>query len=211
VQTDLSTNPDVYICLAEDMQNQVQTITRLPAVPMTVTSLMKRPMADVQNYELEVLPLLQLWGEYKQGFVQALQKVPGTFYAVANFNLRSLEPNWCYQRLNLFDMKVARRLHGKNWCKVPDAERLRWIAVPEQATFLHYNMIWTVPIPHQERFFLDAPDIWRQVVPSGQFNLQVIGEDAGEAAAVRTYTGKTFHPRWTPDNTITSGELRRKR
>jgi hypothetical protein len=192
------------------MSNENQTIIRVPAVPMTVASLMKRPMADVQNYELEVLPLLQLWGEYKQGFVQALQKVPGTFYAVANFNLQSLEPNWCYQRLNLFDMKVARRLHGKNWSKKPESERPQWIAVPEMATYLHYNMLWHVPIEHQEKFFVEAPGIWRDIVPSGQFFMQVIGEGASEATATRMYTGKTFHPRWTIDNTITSTEVRRK-
>ena len=108
-------------------------------------------------------------------------------------------------------MKVARCLLGKHWCRKPDAERPRWIAVPERASFLHYNMLWDVPLHHQEKFYLEAPDIWRTVVPSGQFDLQVIGEGAWEGAAVRTYSGKTFHPRWTIDNTITSMELRRKK
>jgi hypothetical protein len=83
--------------------------------------------------------------------------------------------------------------------------------VPEQATYLHFNMLWDAPVEHHERFFLNAPDIWRQVVPSGHFDLQVVGEQAGEATAVRTYSGKTFHPRWTIDYTITSNELRRKK
>jgi hypothetical protein len=177
---------------------------------MTVDALMRRPIAEVQNYLLEVVPLLRLRRDYKSGFLQALRKAPGSFYAVANFNLPSLEPDWCRQRLNLFDMKIARCLLGKRWSRQPDAERPRWIAVPEQATFHHYNMIWDVPIQHQERFFLNAPDIWREVVPSGQFYLQVIGEEAGEAVAPRIYSGKTFHPRWTIDNTITSAGLRRK-
>lgn len=193
-----------------NMPNAEPNITRIPAVPMTVDALMKRPMPEVQNYMLEVAPLLRLGREYKTGFLEALQKAPGTFYAVANFNLKNLEPNWCYQRINLFDMKMARRLLGKNWCRKPDAERPRWIAVPERASFLHYNMLWDVPVHHQERFYLEAPGIWRTVVPSGQFDLQVIGEGAWEGAAVRTYSGKTFHPRWTIDNTITSTELRRK-
>jgi len=178
---------------------------------MTMEALMQRPMAEIQNYDSEVLPLLRLWGEYEHGFLQALKQVPGTFYAVANFNLKSVEPDWCRQRLNLFDMKIGRLLLGKNWCKRPESERPKWIAVPEQATYLHYNMLWDVPVEHQERFFLEAPDIWRLVVPSGQFDLQVIGEETGEAAAVRTYIGKTFHPRWTIDGTVTSTELRRKR
>jgi hypothetical protein len=178
---------------------------------MTLDALMNRPMAEVQNYESEVLPLLQLWRQYEQGFGQMLQRVPGSFYAVANFNRQGLEPDWCRQRINLFDMKLARLLHGKNWCKVPNAERPSWIAIPERATYLHYNMIWDVPIPHQERFFSEAPDIWRQVVPSGEFDVQVIGEGVGESNAVRIYSGKTFHPRWTIDSTIASTELRRKK
>jgi hypothetical protein len=203
------------------------TIKRFPAIPMTVDALMKRPMANVQNYESEILRFLlpcpedgseqdgekriTLWQAYEDGFQQALLGIPGTFYAVANFNLRGLEPEWCYQRLNSFDMKVARRLHGKNWSRLPDSERTTWIAVPEQATYLHYNLILDVPIPHQERFFLEAPGIWREVVPSGQFDVHVIGEEPGEAAAVRKYCGKTFNPTWTIDNTITSSQLRRKK
>jgi hypothetical protein len=194
---------------------------------MTVDTLMKRPMPEIQNYQSEILPFLlpcpedgseqdgqkriSLWQAYEDGFRQALMGMPGTFYAVANFNLRGLEPEWCYQRLNLFDMKVARRIHGKNWSKLPDSERITWIAVPEQASYLHYNLILNVPIQHQERFFLEAPGLWREVVPSGQFDVHVIGEEPGESAAVRKYCGKTFHPRWTIDNTITSSQLRRKK
>ena len=212
------------------MPNAEPNITRIPAVPMTVDGLMKRPMPEIQNYESDVLPFfrrrseeqggngleqnrkkgISLWQEYKNCFRQTLMEAPGTFYAVANFNLKNLEPDWCYQRLNLFDMTLARRLHGRRWCKVPNSERAQWVAVPEQATYLHYNTIWNVPVQHQERFFLDAPGIWRQVVPSGQFDVHVIGEKPGEAAAVRNYSGKTFHPLWTIDHTVTSKELRRK-
>jgi hypothetical protein len=193
-----------------DMPNAEPNITRLPAVPMTVDALMKRPMPEVQNYMLEVAPLLRLGREYKSGFLEMLQKAPGSFYAVANFNLKNLEPSWCYQRLNLFDMKIGRCLLGKHWCRTPDSERPHWIAVPERASCLHYNMLWDVPLHHQEQFYLKAPGIWRTVVPSGQLDLQVIGDGAWEGAAVRTYSGKTFHPRWTIDNTVTSTELRRK-
>ena len=193
------------------MPNTEPEFTWHAAVPMTVAALMSRPMAEIQNYESEVVPLLRLWGEYETGFSQMLQRVPGSFYAVANFNLPSLEPDWCRQRINLFDMKVARMLLGKRWSQKPDAERPQWIAIPEHATYLHYNMIWHVPVEQQERFFLQAPDIWRGVVPSGRLNLQVIGEGAGEAAAVRSYSAKTFHPVWTPNNMIVSTELRRKK
>jgi hypothetical protein len=186
------------------------TFTRLPSVPMTVDALMRRTMGEVQNYVTEVLPLLRLRRDYKDGFMQLLRETPGSFYAVANFNLPNVEPDWCRQRLNLFDTKIARRFLGKNWSKRPDSERPKWIAVPERATFLHYNMIWDVPVHHQEMFLHEAPRIWRDLVPSGQLHLEVIGEGAKEPAAVRTYTGKTFHPRWTIDNTVVSWELRRK-
>ena len=213
------------------MPNTQPPITRLPAVPMTVDALMRRPMPEVQNYKSEVLPFfrrrseeqsggngleqdrkkgISLWQEYKNGFPQTLLGAPGNFYAVANFNLKNLEPDWCYQRLNFFDMKIARCLLGSTGagCRMPNGPA--GSLCQNGRHFCTYNMIWDVPIQHQEKFFLDAPGIWRKVVPSGQFDLQVIGEGAGEAAAVRTYSGKTFHPRWTIDNTITSTELRRK-
>lgn len=124
---------------------------------MTMASLMRRPMPEIQNYESDVLPLMRSWSEYKQGFQQALQQVPGNFYAVVNFNLRTVEPEWCGQRINFFDMKSARCLLGKNWSRQPESARTQWIAVPEMATYLHYNMIWNVPIDQQEKFFLEAP------------------------------------------------------
>ncbi len=191
-------------------QAQITTV-RLPAVSMTVDALMKRPMPEVQNYESDILPLMRLWKDYKDGFLQTLKERPGNFYAVANFNLKSVEPDWCGQKINLFDMKIARHLIGKHWSRQPESARTQWIAVPEMATYLHYNMLWNVPIEQQESFFLEAPGIWRDIVPSGQFHVQVIGEQDGEANATRIYSGKTFHPRWTIDNTITSTELRRKR
>jgi hypothetical protein len=186
-------------------------ITRLPVVPMTVYALMNRPLAEIQNYDSEVLPLLRLWREYEHGFGEMLQRVPGSFYAVANFNRIGSEPDWCRQRINLFDMKIARLLLGKHWCKKPESARPKWIAIPEMATYLHYNMLWDVPIECQEKFFLQAPNVWRSVVTSGQFDLQVIGEEIEEAAKVRWYSCKTFHPRWTIDNVITSTEVRRKK
>ena len=193
------------------MPNVNQTVTRLRAVPMTVAALMQRPMPEVHNYEADVLPLIRLWGEYQEGFTHLLQQVPGNFYAVANFNLRHVEPGWCRQKLNFFDMKIGRLLLGKHWSRTPGLDRPSWIAVPEMATYLHYNMVWDVPIEHQENFFLNAPDIWRQVVPSGQFHLQVIGETKEDHAAASGYSAKAFHPRWTIDNTITSTELRRNK
>ena len=193
------------------MPDKYKTITLLPAVPMTVDALMKRPTAEIQNYDSEVLPLLRLRRDYKDAFIQLLRNVPGTFYAVANFNLKSVEPDWCRQRLNLFDMKIARCLLGKNWSKEPDSARPRWIAVPEQARFLHFNMIWSLPPDHRSKFFIEAPAIWRNMVSSGQFHVQVIGDGKGEADAARTYSGKTFHPRWTIDNLLSSTELRRRK
>jgi hypothetical protein len=133
----------------KDMPNANSSIIRLPAVQITVDALMKRPMPEVQNYMLEVAPLLRLGNEYKSGFLEMLQKTPGSIYGVANFNLKNLEPSWCYQRLNLFDMKIARCLLGRNWSQMPDDERSRWIAVPESSsvlteTFLTRRSIWKV-------------------------------------------------------------------
>jgi hypothetical protein len=91
--------------------------TRLTTIPMTVDSLMKRRMPEVQNYEAEVLPLLRLRRDYKDGFLQSLKDVPGNIYAVANINLKTVEPELCGQKFNLFDMKIARCLLGKNWSR----------------------------------------------------------------------------------------------
>jgi hypothetical protein len=194
-----------------DMPKTQLDVIRLRAVPMNVERLMKRPMAEVHNYVSEVVPLLRLYGNYKHAFVEGLKRTPGNFYAVANFNLVDVEPEWCKHQLNLFDMKIARLLLKRNWSKRPNSERPQWIAVPEQASYLHYNMLWDVPLEHHEAFYREAPGIWRGMIPAGQFHIQRIGDDPGEGIATRLYSAKTFHPRWTVENTIMSRELRGKK
>jgi hypothetical protein len=71
-------------------------------------------------------------------------------------------------------------------------------------------MIWDVAVRDQEKFFFAAPEVWRDVVPSGQFHLEVIGKEKKDHAATRLYSAKTFSPRWTIDATVTSADLRRK-
>jgi hypothetical protein len=187
------------------------TFTHLPSVPTTLSALMQRPMPDVLNYESQMLPVLRHWRDYEIGFQQMILAQPGTLYAVANFNLPFLEPAWCRKRINEFDMKLSSLLLGKNWSKTPPSDRYQFIAVPECAQFLHFNVVFNVPITHQERFWFKAPRVWKDVVPSGDLHLQVIGDEDVEHLKVRMYSAKTFHPGWTIEHLVSSTELRRKR
>jgi hypothetical protein len=187
------------------------TFTRLPPVPTTTYALMQRPTPDVLNYESQMLPMLRRWRDYEIGFQQMTMNYPGTIHGVGNFNIPSLEPAWCRKRINEFDMKLSSLLLGKNWAKTPPAERYQFLAIPECATFLHYNILFDVPIEHHERFWFEAPRVWKGVIPSGDLHLQVISDDALEHLIVRMYSAKTFHPDWTIEHLVSSRELRRKR
>jgi hypothetical protein len=120
------------------------SVNRLPMTAECLYGLMRRPSGESHNYHSEVVPFRKLWTEYRAGFNNMLQAVDGSFYAVANFNLARVEPPWCRKAFNMFDMRIARLLLGKHWSKKPDIERIHWIAVPERARFLHYNVILSV-------------------------------------------------------------------
>jgi len=183
--------------------------TRLPTDPTTIDTLMRRPCPDVLNYQSQMLPFLRQWQGYKDGFIEMLRNIPANFYAVANFNMPCVEPDWCRGRLNLFDMKLSRLFYGKNWSQIPPSERFMWVAVPERATYLHYNLLFDVPAQLHELFWYEAPRIWRQVVPPGDLYMDVIGDTALDLRGVTAYPAKAFHPVWTIDNMVTSEELRR--
>lgn len=174
---------------------------------MTIGSLMPR------RCELRVpdAPFLRHWRAYRDGFREMLVKFPANFYAVANFNCHDIEPAWCRAQLNFLDMKLGRLLLGKNWSRKPSSERIKWVAVPEHATYLHYNVLLDVPAQHHERLWFDGPRLWREVVPTGQLHIQVIAESERDVCAVRMYSSKTFHPDWTIENTVTSMEFQRKK
>jgi hypothetical protein len=171
---------------------------------------MHRHIPDVWNYESQMLPFLHRWQDYKEGFIEMLTKFPAQFYAVANFHSWSIEPEECRKRFNLFDLKLGRSLLGRHCSKKPASERPQWLAVPERARFLHYNVLFDVPIELHERFWYEAPRIWKKVVPAGQLHIQVIGDTDKDRYGVRNYSvKKAFHPDWSIENLISSAELRR--
>lgn len=139
-----------------------------------------------------------------------LMKFRAQIYGVANFNMRSIEAGWCREQLNRFDMKLGRTLLGRNCTRKPASERPQWLAVPEHATYLHYNILFDVPIEHHERFWFDAPQIWQKIVPSGDLYLQVIGDTDTDYYDVRNYFTKAFHPDWSIGKLVSSFELRRR-
>jgi hypothetical protein len=184
-------------------------ITRLPPDPTTIADLMRRPCPDILNYESQMCPFLRQWKAYKNGFIAMLRNIPANIYAVANFNMPCVEPDWCRKRLNLFDMKLSRLLYGKNWSKRPPSERFMWVAIPERATYLHYNLLFAIQAQLHEPFWDEAPRIWKRVVPSGTLHVEVIGETARDFQCVTAYPAKAFHPDWTIEHMVTSMELRR--
>src|SRR5258708_25086059 len=96
---------------------------RLREEQARIEAFVKRPILDVQNYALEVLPLYHRWGDYAAGLRQMLERWRWDFYIVANFNLTGLEPDGCRRRLNLLDQKLARCLLGNRWSRRPESER----------------------------------------------------------------------------------------
>jgi len=164
---------------------------------------------DLINYSTELLPLLRRANDYREGLIYILRVQPANFYAVANFNLK-VEPHWCRNKFQLFDLALSRALLGRRWSRRIAADRPFWIAVPERATFLHFNMLWQVPSQYCDQFVLEGPVIWRKIVPSGELYVRSLGSTPEDRVRVAAYCTKAFHPRWTLDNLVTSSEVRRK-
>lgn len=160
---------------------------------------------DIRNYTLEHLPLLRQARHYRAGMIEVLSNFPANYYAVANFNSYAITPRWCRAQLNRLDVRIARLLLGPSWC-TSDKLRPTWIAVPELATYLHYNILWEMPAEYGDAFAKKAPKIWRTLVPAGDLHIQNI--DQATKYNLASYVTKAFNPVWTINNIITSQEFR---
>jgi hypothetical protein len=162
------------------------------------------------NYFLDMFPLTKLSREYRDGLREAFAAWPANVYAVANFEDSSVTPTFCHDRLGHFDALMARVLNGRKWSRKPAAERLSWVAIPERATFLHYNMLWAVPPDSLWSFFETAETTWEHVMPKGSFHRQLILPTAEDHERVAGYITKAFHSRWSVDNLVLSQEFHLK-
>lgn len=95
-----------------------------------------------------------------------------------------LSATWAYNRdtgleaakvrLRRFDARISRRLFGHRYHLRSPSRRIQFIAVPARAGYLHHHGVIYVPEGGLDSFVQSAPEVWRQVVPSGTLDLKML-------------------------------------
>jgi hypothetical protein len=71
--------------------------------------------------------------------------------------------------------RIDRAIFGRSFKYVPMKDRTFFFAFPERITFnLHYHLYIRPPLGKLERFMEVAPNIWKEICPSGNLALDPI-------------------------------------
>ena len=138
---------------------------------------------------------------YKKGFQELLVDFEPDFYCVANFYDDARSADYYEDKFSRFDTQLCQALLGRKFRAKP-WERPRWIAVPERATSIHYNVLCQVPAAALDKFCEEAPPIWRKLVRSGGFDVKRVGPSQVDDEKIGSYLVKAFSPMTTIDRTI---------
>ena len=146
--------------------------------------------------------LLQNAKIYRKGFREALVDFKPDLYCVANFYDDARSPDYYEDKFSCFDLRLGQAMLGRKFRAKP-WERPRWVAVPERATSIHYNVLCRVSPVLLEKFREVAPPIWKKLVPSSEFYVSPEGTSQEEDdEKLGSYLVKAFSPITTIDRTI---------
>ncbi len=119
------------------------------------------------------------------------------FFVTANFN-RDTNIESARNALKSGGARIDRRLVGKHWSKKPVEERIFFYAAPEHIhSNLHWHIMLSVPDEDKKKHFKwIAANYWKQLVPSGSMDIQLITSAADNAKA-SSYVAKEL---WRQEN-----------
>jgi hypothetical protein len=127
-------------------------------------------------------------------------------YAVANFHCDKAV-SYYEDLFRRFDQKVARRLLGRRYHEKRSIERPYWVAFPERATYIHYNLVGRIPPEYLDQYLDISAGVWEKLVPRGDFRAQSVVPTEKDYARIAGYITKAFSPTTTIDRAILSSRF----
>lgn len=114
---------------------------------------------------------------YNQGLVQMIDNFEGHYFVTFVFN-RELSIEAAVKNIEHFQAMLDRKIIGPRWLK-HEKKRSQYIAIAENvSTNLHFHAVFRVLIS-EETFRLRATEIWREIMPSGNVDIQPIYDQKG--------------------------------
>ena len=119
------------------------------------------------------------------------------YFVTANFN-RNTNIEAARKALKRWSAMIDRRLVGKHWSKKNADERMFYFAAAEHIhSNLHWHMLVRLPNEKMKQSFnWIASNYWKQIVKSGDMNVQLIDNSKDKIKATN-YTAKDL---WRTEN-----------
>ena len=158
--------------------------------------------STIERYSIhEIQGLLHNAKSYRKGFRELLVNFRPDLYCVANFYDDARSADYYEDKFSRFDLRLGQALLGRKFRAKP-WQRPRWVAVPERATSIHYNVLCRVSPVILDEFCDAAPPIWKKLVPSGDFHVSRVGPSQEDDEKIGSYLVKAFSYITTIDRTI---------
>jgi hypothetical protein len=121
---------------------------------------------------------------------------PRTHWLTLNTH-RELSDEEALKRLKRWRVEILRRMHGRRFYRLPDAERFEFFGAQEQTAAGHPHFHFACAVPEQlaGRFFRHAEARWLAIVPSGSCWLESFNADPPSIERRVGYSLKCFNPR----------------
>ena len=102
------------------------------------------------------------------------------------------------QYLRRWRVEIMRRLHGRRFFELDEAERISYFGAPHftGAGEPHFHLAFSIPPSVLSNFCRNAAARWKAIVPSGTCHIEVIDQEANSQARVIGYALRAFNPRY---------------
>jgi hypothetical protein len=148
------------------------------------------------------------YGLLKKALRKHLDTYHFDFFITANFN-RETGFESGRKLLNKWHLKVDRKLFGKYWWRMKAEDRTFFFAFPEiggKSGGFHYHLLLKLPANRKEEFSTIGPEIWKQLVPSGDLDIQRPIEEISQKKT-KSYSIKDVWQKLNYENFIVSTEF----
>lgn len=98
--------------------------------------------------------------------------------------------------LKRWRVEILRRLCGRRFFALPEAELIHFVGCPERslAGHPHFHLVCRVPVAVTDKFQPIAESRWKAIVPSGTSYIEVIRPNPGSLETLMSYTTKRLDP-----------------
>jgi hypothetical protein len=130
-------------------------------------------------------------GDHRNALIEFAMRRPRTHWVTLNTH-RKLSDAWAMGLLKRWRVEIMRRVHGRRFFELLEADRLEFFGAPEHAAYghPHFHLACAIPEKVASRFERHAAARWTAIVPSGTCHIEKINQTPEDHVRVVGYALK---------------------